>query len=177
MRTNTSIPEDSHLLECADAVRPLVGESLAYDFAGFVKQAWFVLHPGRPLIWSWHYDLMCEHLTLVKQRKTLRLIVNTPPRCLKSTMFTICFPCWTWLTEPWHAFLCASHSNDLSTEHSIARRILIRSAWYQSLWHDRYKLSPDRNLTTHFANDHMGQMIATSTGSGAEGFGADTCRA
>ena len=174
MRTNTSIPEDSHLLECADAVRPLVGEILAYDFAGFVKEAWRVLHPGRPLIWSWHYDLLCEYLTLVKQRKIRRLIVNTPPRCIKSTMFTICFPCWTWLTEPWHAFLCASHSINLSTDHSIARRILISSAWYQSLWHDRFKLSPDRNLTTQFANDHMGQMIATSTGSGAEGFGADT---
>jgi hypothetical protein len=78
------------------------------------------------------------------------------------------------LTEASHAFLCASHSINLSTDHSIARRILISSPRYQSLWHDRFKLSPDRNLTTQFANDHMGQMIATSTGSGGEGLGADT---
>ncbi|HMK22557.1 MAG TPA: hypothetical protein VK466_09500, partial [Terriglobales bacterium] len=147
---------------------------MAYDLAGFVKAAWSVLHPGRLLIWSWHYDLMCEYLTLVKQRKICRLIVNTPPRCIKSTIFTICFPCWTWLTEPRHAFLCASHSINLSTDHSIARRSLISSGFYQSFWHDKFKLSPDRNLTTQFANDHMGQMIATSTGSGAEGLGADT---
>ena len=174
MSTKRNMISRFSLLKCAAALRPLMAEALANDLAGFVKEVWPVLHPGRPLIWSWHYDLMCEYLTLVKQRKIRRLIVNTPPRCMKSTLFTICFPCWTWLTEPWHAFLCASHSNNLSTDHSIARRSLISSASYQSLWGDRFKLSPDRNLTTQFANDHMGQMIATSTGSGGEGFGADT---
>jgi len=172
MSTNLSIPED--LIEFASALRPLVAEGLANDFAGFVKAAWPVLHPGRRLIWSWHNDLLCEYLMLVKQRKIRKMIANTPPRCLKTTMFTICFPCWVWLTEPSHAFLCASHSNSLSTDHSIARRRLISSAWYQSLWHDRFKLSPERNLTTQFANNHVGQMVATSTGSGAEGLGADT---
>ena len=172
MSTNLSIPED--LIEFASVLRPLVAEGLANDFAGFVKAAWPVLHPGRRLIWSWHNDLLCEILMLVKQRKIRKMIANTPPRCLKTTMFTICFPCWVWLTEPSHAFLCASHSNSLSTDHSIARRRLISSAWYQSLWHDRFKLSPERNLTTQFANDYMGQMVATSTGSGAEGLGADT---
>ena len=174
MSTNLSIPQRLQLLEFAGALRPLVAEGLANDFTGFVKAAWPILHPGRPLTWSWHYDLLCEYLMAVKQRKIRRFLANTPPRCAKSTFVTICFPCWLWLTEPSHAFLCASHSNGLSTDHSIARRFLISSPWYQSRWHDRFKLSPDRNLTTQFANDHMGQMIATSTGSGAEGFGADT---
>lgn len=156
MSTNLSISADLQLLEFASALRPLVAEGLANDFAGFVKAAWPILHPGRPLIWSWHYDLLCEYLMAVKQRKIRRFLVNTPPRCAKSTFVTICFPCWVWLTEPSHAFLCASHSNGLSTDHSIARRFLISSPWYQSRWHDRFKPSPDRNLTTQFANDHMG---------------------
>ena len=148
MSTKGNITARVSLLKFAAALRPLLAEGLANDLAGFVKEAWPILHPGRALIWSWHFDLMCEYLTLVKRRKIRGLIVNTPPRCIKSTMFAICFPCWTWLTEPWHAFLCASHSNNLSTDHSIARRSLISSAWYQSLWRDRFKLSPDRNLTT-----------------------------
>jgi predicted phage terminase large subunit-like protein len=140
----------------------------------FIYEAWKFLEPGRKLVWSWHYDLICEYLTLVKQRKLRRLILNVPPRTAKSTIATICFPCWTWLTEPSHAFLCASYSNSLSTDHSVARRNLILSPWYQELWGDRFSLSDDRNLTTQFSNDHMGQMIATSTGSGAEGRGGDT---
>jgi predicted phage terminase large subunit-like protein len=140
----------------------------------FIKDAWCVLNPGRRLVWSWHYDLLCEYLTLVKQRKLRRLILNVPPRTAKSTIATICFPCWTWLTEPSHAFLCASYSNSLSTDHSVARRNLILSPWYQELWGNKFSLSEDRNLTTQFSNDRMGQMIATSTGSGAEGRGGDT---
>jgi predicted phage terminase large subunit-like protein len=48
------------------------------------------------------------------------------------------------------------------------------SPWYQSLWAERFQLASDRNLATQFMNNRMGQMIATSTGSGAEGRGGDT---
>ena len=103
-----------------------------------------------------------------------RLILNVPPRTAKSTIATICFPCWVWIGEPSHAFLCASYSNSLSTDHSVARRNLIMSHWYQSLWAERFQLASDRNLATQFMNNKTGQMIATSTGSGAEGRGGDT---
>src|SRR5437660_1205464 len=115
VNTNPSIPEVSHLLECADAVRPLVAEGLANDFAGFVKAAWPILYPGRPLLWSWHYDYLSEVLVLVKRRVLRRVIINVPPRTLKSTLVTILYPVWVWLTEPGHHFLTARYSQDLSS--------------------------------------------------------------
>jgi len=139
----------------------------------FFRRAWQVIEPGRPLVWSWHYELIAEYLTLVVQKKLRRLIISVPPRTAKSSLATICFPCWAWLQNPALSFLCASYSNSLSTDHSVARRNLITSNFYQSLWRDKYQLASDRNLTTQFANDRMGQMIATSTGSGAEGRGGD----
>ena len=148
--------------------------ALETDLTLFFREAWKFLNPGRELTWSWHYDLIAEHLMLVKQRKLRRLILNVPPRTAKSSLVTICFPCWMWTTEPTHEFLCASHSRDLSTDHSVARRNLLTSPWYQALWGDKFQLSSDRNLTTQFNNDHQGRMIATSTGSGAEGKGGDT---
>ena len=99
MNTNSSIPEGSALFELACVLRPLVAEGLAYDLAGFAKEAWRVLLPGRPLVWSWHYDYLCEHLLLVKRRALRRLIINVPPRTLKSTLVTIIYPVWVWLTE------------------------------------------------------------------------------
>ena len=149
-------------------------ELLEHDLGAFVREAWKFLNPGRELVWSWHYDFLCEHLMLVKQRKLRRLIINIPPRTAKSTIATMCFPDWVWTTEPSHAFLCASYSNSLSTDHSVARRNLLQSPWYQALWGEKFQLSEDRNLTTQFSNDCMGQMVATSTGSGAEGRGGDT---
>lgn len=108
-------------IERAAALRSLLADRLASDFAAFVKKAWPIIHPTRPLVWSWHYDLLCEYLTAVKQRKVTRLIINVPPRTAKSTIATICFPCWVWASEPSHNFLTASYSLDLSTDHSIMR--------------------------------------------------------
>jgi hypothetical protein len=86
------------------ALRSHLSERLATDFAAFVKKAWTVLYPARPMVWSWHYDLLCDYLTAVEQRKIKRLIINVPPRTAKSTIATICFPCWVWAHDPAHSF-------------------------------------------------------------------------
>lgn len=144
------------------------------DLSQFARQAWPVLHPGRELKWSWHYDLLCEYLTLVYQRKVRRLIINVPPRTAKSTFAAVFFPDWVWLQEPGHGFLCASYSQNLSTEHSVARRNLIQSEWFQTNWSDKFRLASDQNVKTQFDNDKSGQMIATSVGGTATGKGGDT---
>lgn len=161
-------------LQRAVALRVLLAHRLASDLASFVKKAWAVLNPTRPLIWSWHYDYLCEMLTLVKQRRVRRLIINIPPRTLKSTLVTIFFPSWVWITEPQHNFLTASYSLDLSTEHSVTRRSLLQSPWFQRLFGDRFRLAGDRNQVAQYANDKRGAMIATSVGATAMGRGCDT---
>jgi hypothetical protein len=148
-------------LERAIALRVLLADRLSDDLASFAKKAWTVLNPTRPLIWSWHYDYLCEMLTLVKQRRLRRLIINIPPRTLKSTLVTIFFPSWVWITEPEHRFLTASYSLDLSTEHSVTRRSLLQSPWFQRFFGDRFRLAGDRNQATQYANDKRGAMIAT----------------
>src|ERR1035437_490877 len=152
-------------LDRAAALRLLVAERLSNDFAAFVKKAWSGLHPARPMVWSWHYELICEYLTAIHQRKLTRLILNVPPRTAKSTIATICFPCWVWATDPGHNFLSASYSLDLSTEHSVMRRNLLQSGWYRRMWGDKFRLAGDRNQVGQFMNDRGGQMIASSVGS------------
>jgi len=44
----------------------LLADRLAGDLASFAKKGWAILNPTRRLIWSWHYDYLCEMLTLVK---------------------------------------------------------------------------------------------------------------
>jgi hypothetical protein len=139
-----------------------------------VKKAWRVLHPSRPLIWSRHYDYLCEVLTLVKRRQLRGLIINIPPRTLKSTLVTVLFPSWVWITEPEHSFLTVSYSLDLSSEHSVVRRSLLQSAWYQRLFGDRFQLAGDRNQVAQYANNRRGQMVASSVGATVMGRGCDT---
>jgi predicted phage terminase large subunit-like protein len=161
-------------LEGAAGLRPLLAECLANDFAAFARKAWTVLHPQNKLVWSWHYDYLCELLTLVRRRQLLRLIINVPPRTLKSTLVTILFPIWVWISEPEHNFLTASYSLDLSTEHSFKRRSLLKSSWFQGLWGDKFRLAADRNQVAQFTNDRLGSMIATSVGASVLGRGGST---
>src|SRR3989442_633790 len=174
MATEPNHIADSFPIERAAALRLLLADRLAGDLASFAKKAWKVLNPTRPLIWSWHYDYLCEMLTLVKQRRLLRLIINIPPRTLKSSLVTVIYPSWVWLSEPEHNFLTASYSLDLSTEHSVTRRSLLQSLWFQRLFGDRFQLAGDRNQVAQYANDRRGQMIATSVGATTMGRGCDT---
>lgn len=148
--------------------------SLEADFGVFVRAAWHVIRPGQELKWSWHYDLVSEYLTLVYERKIRRLIINVPPRTLKSIQATVMFPVWVWTKQATHNFACSSYSGELSTEHSVMRRTIIESDWFRSLWGDRIWLATDQNQKTKYKNNVEGQMIATSVGGTATGLGGDT---
>jgi predicted phage terminase large subunit-like protein len=155
--------------------RPIVAEHLASDLAAFTRAAWSVLHPGAKLSWSWHMDLLCEYLTFVRRREITRLIINVPPRTAKSTVASICFPVWSWISDPASAFLCASYELDLASSHNLDRRRLITSSWFQSLFADRFRLASDRNLIEEFTNESGGAMLAASVNSRAMGRGGDYC--
>ena len=159
MRAEANSIATLRLLERAPALRRVLADRLADDFASFAKRAWSILHPNRKLIWSWHYEYLCELLTLVKQGDLLRLIINVPPRSLKSTLVTILFPVWFWTSEPEHNFMVASYSMELSTEHSLTRRRLLQSPWFQGLWGGKFQLAADRNQAAQFTNDRWGSMI------------------
>src|SRR5208283_5110569 len=118
--------------------------ALEEDLGAFFREAWKVLEPGRKLAWSWHYDLMAEYLWLVREGKlqekfpdTVGIVFNVPPRTAKSTFLSVCFPVWMWLKDPSWRFQCFSYSAELSTEHSMKRRTLIQSPWFQELWQDK----------------------------------------
>ncbi|MGI9103488.1 MAG: phage terminase large subunit [Terriglobales bacterium] len=151
----------------------------------FAKAAWHVLEPEVPLSWSFHHDLLCEHLELIargefrkKFKRLLRasrdtLISNSPPRDGKSTMVSVLFPVWCWLSRPGLRFLCASYNDRLAVGLSIKRRTLIRSRWFQQRFGSFFKLADDLDRADHFGNDAHGYMIATSPEGLGTGVGGD----
>lgn len=116
--------------------------SLTIALRDFVKQAWIVLEPVTELQWNWHLDLICEYLTLIQQNKlkdalgTLceGVIFNVLPRTMKSLLITVFFPAWVWTSDPARRFMFASYSEKLSTQHSVYRRCVMESDWYQKNW-------------------------------------------
>ena len=148
----------------------MVEQEAAHDLASFAKAAWEVLEPGTPIVWNWHLDLLCEYLTLVRDRAIRRLIINVPPQTGKSRFINVFYPTWSWATNPERRFLCASYSGDLSEGFNRDRSRLVESDWFQRMFPDKVKLI--RNTQQEIENEVGGKMTATSTGGTATGKGA-----
>lgn len=154
-----------------DAVR---AEMARRSLREFVRQAWHVVEPGRPYIPNWHIDAICEHLEAVSKRQVRKLIINMPPRHMKSLLVSVFWPTWVWITNPEHRWLFASYAQTLSIRDSVKCRRLIESPWYQKRFGDRYQLTGDQNSKVRFDNDRMGYRLATSVGGALTGEGGDT---
>jgi len=137
----------------------------------FVKQAWPVVEPGVPFIESWHIQEICLHLEACSSGEIQRLLINIPPRHSKSTIVSVMWPMWEWLTDPAQKFLCGSYSGTLSIRDNLKSRRLVQSAWYQERWGHMFELSGDQNAKTRYENSQSGFRASTSVGGTATGEG------
>lgn len=166
-------------LKREDKVKLLLLEQEAHyrkaekSLAHFTKAAWNILEPSNELQWNWHHDLICEYLEASYLGQIKRLIINMPPRNMKSILVSICFPAWCWVQDASFRFLCGSYSQSLSSKHSVDTRSLIESEWYQERWGKKVFLSSDQNMKTEFMNTARGHRIATSILGTATGKGGD----
>lgn len=141
--------------------------------AEFVSEEWKTIEPATPLIENWHLGFIGEHLEAVTSGQIRKLLVNMPPRYLKSILVTVMWPCWEWSQFPHLRYLFASYDAGLSTDHSLKRRTIIEGDSYQEKWGDWVKLAKDQNQKTVYQNTAMGVMQSTSFGGGATGKGGD----
>lgn len=148
-------------------------EKAERSLSEFIRQAWHVIEPGTAYVENWHIDLIAEYLKAVNDGECRRLIINIPPRHMKSIEATVCYPVWTWTKQPEKRFIKVSYSDSLSRKHNVLSREIIRSAWYQENWHDLFKLKWDVNRQNEFENDRQGLMRSTSVGGTLTGEGAD----
>lgn len=144
----------------------------------YIRQAWHVVEPKEILCWNWHIDALNEHLIAVKEGQIKNLLINEPPRHMKSLQTSVFFPTWIWINDPSFRFLFSSYAQELSTRDSLKRRRLIQSNWYQERWSHKYLFVGDQNRKTRFENDLTGYQIATSveglgTGEGGDGIIVD----
>lgn len=139
----------------------------------FIKQAWPVLEPGTPYVHNWHIDLISEYMQAVNDGEVRRLIINIPPRHMKSIHVSVCYPVWSWIKRPEMRFVKVSYSDDLSRNHNMKARDVIQSDWFQELWGHVFSLKSDLNRQNFFENDRQGYMFATTVGGSLTGMGGD----
>ena len=161
------------LRRCAELQDELLTRQAARSLRAFVEQAWPVLEPTTPFLPNWHIDLVCEHLEAITAGQTTRLLINLPPRYMKSLLVSVFWPVWEWISSPSRRWICVSYSDALSLKLSLDRRTLVQSDWYQARWGHTVQLSSDQNVKGEFRNTRQGVMVATSVGGSVTGKGGD----
>jgi len=154
---------DTALLEYAALLRD--------DFASFAARAFRELNPRIPFAANWHFELMAGKLATVREGRIRRLIINVPPRHLKSHLASVAFPAWSLGHDPSMQILCVSYAQDLADKLSRDCRRIVASDWYRRLFPTR--LSPRHQAVPEFETTAQGCRIATSVGGVLTGRGAD----
>lgn len=143
------------------------------DLKKFVRVAWPIIEPGTPYVHGWHIDAICEHLEAVTRGQIKELLINVPPRHCKSSIISVMWPVWEWLTKPYTKWLFSSYAQSLSTRDSLKSRRLIQSPWFQKHYKERFKLMHGQNTKMRYDNDKAGYRIATSVTGSNTGEGGD----
>jgi predicted phage terminase large subunit-like protein len=159
-------------LPAAEALALAEAELARRSLRDFVKTAWQVIEPTTRLVWGWHLDVICEHLEAISSRQLRGLVIEVPPRSTKSTIVSVLWPAWEWVSRPQTRFLTASYSLNLAIRDAVRSRRVIASPWYRKRWGD-FDLSGDQNVKSRYENDRTGYRLALSVGSGTTGEGGD----
>lgn len=139
----------------------------------FVRQAWPLVEPEARFVDNWHIGLICEALQAVSALEIRNLIINLPPRHMKSLLVSVFWPSWSWIDAPHLRWLTGSYAMPLALRDALKSRRILQSAWYRRSFGDSFRLSGDQNLKGRYENDRGGYRLAFSFNSAVTGEGAD----
>jgi predicted phage terminase large subunit-like protein len=145
---------------------------LRRDLMSFIERSFYELNPQARFSSSPHLEVMASRLEACRHLKTRRLIVNQPPRSLKSHAVSVAYPAWLLGHNPAIQIICASYGQDLADKHARDCRTLMMTDFYKRLF-PRTRLSPEKQAINEFMTTAQGFRLSTSVGGVLTGRGAD----
>lgn len=127
---------------------------------------------GRQLVQAWHLRVICDHLQALAEGRIRNLLINVPPRHMKSLLVSVFWCVWLWIKNPHLQILSASKALNIALRDNRRARLLLESTWFQSRW--SLRMEKDQNAKGLYVNTEGGQRQATSACSeSATGLDAD----
>ena len=124
--------------------RRLLNELSRRSLYAFTQLAFRTLHPTQKYYRNWHIETVAWHLEQVAKGDIRRLIIQLPPRHMKSLMASVIFPAWVHGRNPSKRIITASYSRDLSGKHALDYKRLVNNQNYRTLF-PRMKVAGGRN--------------------------------
>lgn len=161
-----------HLLSQYDFVKSR--QEMETDLTMFIREAWPIIEPGRPMLWNWHLTDICFYMQMFATRKIKRLILNVPPRSMKSLIVGVFYPAWVWTFQPWHQFLALGNEESLAHRDAVKMRRIVMSEWYMKRWGRTAGLQSGQNEKGYFQNLTGGHRVSQGLTGNLTGKGGDT---
>ena len=149
-------------------LRALLRERLG----SFAQKTFATLEPGVEYRHSWHLDHLAWQLTRVARGEVRRLIINVPPRSMKSITVSIAFTAWLLGHDPRRRIICVSYAEELARKLSLDTRRVLETAWFRALF-PACQLVPRRQRDGELTTTQQGGRLALGLGGALTGRGAD----
>lgn len=145
---------------------------LRCDQAAFTEECFRTLKPRAKFEDNWHIHCMIEHLQAVENNEIESLIINMPPRSLKSVVTSIAWTAWLLGQNPSMQLICATYGARLSLRQSVDVRRIMQTAWYRKVFPETI-IAADQGAKEKFDTTQGGYRMATSVGGSVTGDGGD----
>jgi hypothetical protein len=153
--------------------KEIEAERLTRSLSFYVQEAWKVIEPAIPFVYNWHIGLISEYLVALTELQIQNLIINIPPRHMKSLQAGVIWPTWVWLNMPSSRWITGSYSLKLAVRDTLKSRRIIQSDWYQDRFGEIFQLTGDQNEKSRYENDKTGLRMAFGMDSQVTGEGGD----
>jgi predicted phage terminase large subunit-like protein len=148
----------------------VVDAILRSDFSMFLMRCMATLNPGVPFLMNWHIAAIAYQLERVRRGEITRLIINLPPRYLKSIMASVAFPAFVLGHTPRRRIITVSYAAELADKHSADFRAVVESDWYSRVFPS---MRISRNVANELITTWRGFRKSTSILGPLTGFGGD----
>ena len=143
---------------------------LKLDFSSFVERTFYELNPEAVFRHGVYIDLVASALQKCLDGGVKRLIINLPPRGLKSHMVSVALVAFALGHDPTKKFICASYGQDLADKHARDCRTIMMSPMYRALFPQT--VIAVKSLSD-FTTTRGGDRMSTSVNGVLTGRGAD----
>src|SRR6516164_1130684 len=149
--------------------RAVLEALLRTDLRYFVWKCFNTILPGDRYEPNWHVDAIVYQLLRVQAGETIRLLINQPPRSLKSICVSVAYVAWLLGHDPTRRIIVASYSNELAAEPHRQFRMVIDAAWFRNLFPAmRAAKDTGTELVTTAGACRYATSLSTVTGRGAD---------
>jgi len=152
--------------------RDLLLARLRTNLRAFVRKTFEILNPETEFLDNWHLGAIAYQLERCEAGDLKRLLMNVPPRYLKSEAASVALVVWALGKNPARKFICVSYSDDLARQFSRARRKVMESEEFRELF-PQCRISAEKNTENEIVTTAGGGCYATGIDGSIRGRGAD----